>query len=457
MSGKKRITVDEDAWRDAMAKAKQLRTVQREMPQMLAAVQRAQEQQARRDREALQATQDELSRKLSALSAQTRKIEESTTRRINAATATIMNETRKANEDLRSETRHLIEQQEQRFTTAMGAERAERKRDVATLQREIEHDRAVRADVLATARSVVSDARILHDAIGSTLPHERFAPGRLDRLGRTLALAEVNVAAGTAEAALATAQELFLDLGDLRAEVQLKEAEWRAAHLTAVTVVTALIERISDSERVEIVDDEAGISAELDVDFWSDGELSEIKAAAGRLSARLADEADPPTLAELAEMSERTAASLETNLSEAIALARARQWASQVRVNVAEHVVTVLEQVAGYDLEGEPIFAGEDQRAAFYSKLKSADDSEIVVEVAPDETGKSCVIRVLSYEAGPPNEYLRRARARAIATSLGTQGLAGTPDAEPGEPDPVFKDFDRLRQHPATGAVPRRG
>jgi hypothetical protein len=457
VSGKKRITVDEDAWRDAMAKAKQLRTVQREMPQLLAAVQRAQEQQARRDREALQATQDELSRKLSKLSAQTRQIEESTTRRINAATATIMNETRKANEDLRSETRHLIEQQEQRFTAAMGAEREERKRDVAALQREIEHDRAVRADVLATARSVVSDARVLHDAIGSTLPHERFAPGRLDRLGRTLVLAEANVAAGTAEAALSTAQELFLDLGDLRAEVQLKEAEWRAAHLTAVTVVTALIERISDSERITVVDDEAGVSAELDVDFWSDGELSKIKATAGRLSARLADETDPPPLAELAEMSERTAASLEKSLSEAIALAQARQWASQVRVNVAEHVVNVLEQTAGYDLEGEPIFAGEDQRAAFYSKLKSADDSEIVVEVAPDETGKSCVIRVLSYEAGTPNEYLRGARARAIAASLGAQGLAGTPNAEPGEPDPVFKDFDRLRRHPATGAVPRRG
>lgn len=456
MSGKKRITVDEGAWQEAMSKAKQLRTMQRELPGMLAAVQRAQEQQARRDREAFQATQDELSRKLSALSAQARQIEEATSRRISAATTTIMNETRKANEDLRSETRHLIEQQGQRFTAALGAEQAERKRDVAALREEIDRDRTARANVLATARSVVSDARVLHDAIGSSLPHERFAPGRLDRLGRTLALAEANVAGGTAEAALSTAQELYLDLGDLRAEVQLKEAEWRAAHLTAVTVVTTLVERISGSEQIELVDGEAGISAHLDVEFWSDGELSKIKAEAGQLSARLADEAHPPPLAELAEISERTAVSLDKSLSEAIAMAQSRQWASQVRVNVAEHVVNVLEENTGYDLEGEPIFAGDDQRAAFYSKLRSADDSEIVVEVAPDETGKSCVIRVLSYETGTPNEYIRRARARAIATSLGTQGLAGTPAAEPGEPDPVFKDFARLRQRPATGAVPGR-
>jgi hypothetical protein len=456
VSGKKRITVDEGAWNDAMAKANQLRQVQRNLPEMLASVQRAQEQQAARDRAAVQAQQDELNSKLAALSEHARQIEETTSRRIRAATATIMNEARKANEDLRSETRHLIEQQEQRFTAALSTERAERRRDVAVLQQEIERDRATRADLLATARAVVADARVLFNAIDSSLPHEWFAPGRLDRLGRDLALAEANIASGAAEAALSLGQTLYLDLGDLRAEVELKDAEWRAAHLTAVTVVTALIEQISGSERIEVVDDETGRSAELDVDFWSEGELSKIRTLAGQLSARLADDADPPSLADLAEISERTVVSLDKSLAETIALARARQWASQARVNMAEHVVNVLEDTTGFELEGEPIFAGDDQRAAFYSKLRSADDSEIVVEVAPDETGKSCAIRVLSYETGTPNEYLRGARARTIAVSLGAQGLAGTASPEPGEPDPAFKDFARLRQRPPARPVPRR-
>jgi hypothetical protein len=122
-------------------------------------------------------------------------------------------------------------------------------------------------------------------------------------------------------------------------------------------------------------------------------------------------------------------------------------------VNVASHVVDVLEQTTPYDLDGEPVFAGEDQRGAFYSKLRSADDSEIVIEVAPDDTGKSCVIRVLSYESGPPNEYLRGARARAIAASLGAEGLAGTAAADPGEPEPVYRDFARLRQGPEATSV----
>jgi predicted transcriptional regulator len=456
VSGKKRITVDQDAWSDALAKANQLRQVQRDLPGMLASVKRAQEEQAARDRTAVQARQEELNSKLTALSAQAHQIEKSTSQRITTATAAIMNDARNAAKELRSETRHLIERQEQRFTAALTSERAERQRDIAALEEEIEHDRDTRADLLATAKTVIADARVLYDAIDSSLPHERFAPGRLDRLGRDLALAEANITKGAAEAALSTGQKLYLDLGDLRAEVELKDAEWRAGHFTAVTVVTALVEQIGGSERIDVVDDETGSSAELDVDFWSEGELSKVKAQAARLSARLADDADPPSLAELAEISERTVVSLDKALSETVAMAQARQWASQVRVNMAEHVVHLLEQTTPYDLEGEPIFAGDDQRAAFYSKLKSADDSELVVEVAPDETGKSCVIRVLSYETGTPNEYMRGARIRAIAASLGEEGLAGTPSTEPGEPDPAFTDFTRLRQRPAAGAMPRQ-
>jgi hypothetical protein len=211
-----------------------------------------------------------------------------------------MNEARQASESLRAETRHLIERQEQRFTAALDRERAERQRESALLRQEVERDRAARASVLETARTLAGDARVLRDAIDSALPHDRYAPGELAKLTSRLAIAEANIAAGSGEAALATAQELYLRLSELRSEVELRDAEWRAAHLTAVTVVTALVEQIAGSEHIDMVDEEAGLSADLDVDFWSDGELSRISGQAGRLSARLADEAAPPPLAELA-------------------------------------------------------------------------------------------------------------------------------------------------------------
>jgi hypothetical protein len=456
VSGKKRITVDEDAWRETMRKANRLRDVERELPAMIAAVQQAQEQQAARDRAALQARQDELTKRLAGLSEQARKLEKATTRRIDAATATIMNEARKANEQLRSETRQQFEQQEKRFDAALSAERTERQREVNALRTEIEQDRAARAWVLAAARMSAGDARVLHDAIAASLPHERFAPGRLGRLTDRLALAESSVAAGTGEAALAQAQELYLSLGELRAEIELKDAEWRAAHQTAVAAVTALAEQISYNSMIPVTDEESGVSAELDVDYWSDGELSAIRKEADQLTARVNQEADPPTLAELRDISERSVVALDDRLSATVAVARARQWASQVRVNMAETVVDVLESISGYVWDGDATFAGDDQREAFYSKLTHPDQSEIVVEVAPDEDGKSCVVRVMSYETGNPDEAQRVARVHAVADSLREQGLSGTPAPEADEPDPGLRDFARIRQRQARRAVPER-
>jgi hypothetical protein len=456
VSGKKRITVDQDAWNDAMRQAGQLRQVQRDLPQMLDAVKRASEAQAERDRQASEARDKEITSKLAALSSYTRQIETNTTQRLITASAAIMSEAKRANESLKAETRQLIEQQNQRFTAALDAERDERRHDFGQLKQEIDKVLAEKAGALAVARIMVADARILHDAIDSTLPHERYAPGRLADLTSTLVAAEANIAAGYGEAAISTAQQLLVNLSRLRAEIGLRDAEWRAAHLTAVTVVTALIQQISGSEQINVVDDESGLSADLDVDYWSEGELSKVRTQAAMLRARLDDQPGPPSMADLTEISERTVVSLYESLSRAVALAQERQWASQVRVNVAAQVVEELEAVAPYDLYGEPVFAGDDPRAAFYSKLRSEDDSEIVVEVAPDETGKSCVVRVLSYDSGTPSEYQRAARASAINEAIGAAGPSSSPDIEPGEPEAIYQDFAQLRRRPPASAVQRR-
>jgi hypothetical protein len=456
VSGEKRITVDEDAWREAMRKANRLRDVERELPGMIAAVQQAQEQQAARDRAAMQARQDELTKRLAGLSEQARQLEKSTTRRINAATATIMNEARKANQQLRSETRQLLDQQEQRFDAAVSAERTEREREAGAVRAEIERDRSAKATVLDAARTQVGDVRVLHDAIAASLPHERFVPGQLGRLTNRLANAEASVAAGTGETALAQAQELYLSLAELRAEIEFRDAEWRAAHQTAVAAVTALAQQISYNSLIMVTDEESDVSAELDVDYWSDGELAAIRKEADQLTARVNQEADPPTLAELRDISERSVVALDDRLSAAVALARTRQWASQVRVNMAETVVDVLEAISGYVWDGDATFAGDDQREAFYSKLTHPDQSEIVVEVAPDEDGKSCVVRVMSYETGNPDESQRVARVHAVADSLREHGLGGTPAAEADEPDPGLRDFMRIKQRQAGRAVPER-
>lgn len=421
MSGKKRIVVDESAWEDARRKAARLRDVQRELPGMLEAVRRAQQEQAARDAAEMRTRQDGLERSLKGLSEQAKRLEASTSRRLQATTEMLMNEVRESAGQVRAETRQLLDEQEQRFTEELERERDERQQEFESLRDDLDDIHADRDRVAAAAAVVAADARQIHDAIARDLPHERFAPGRLAILGQHLAVAEDNVAQGYGEAALAQAQGLYLELGQLRFEIELKNAEWLAARLAAVSAVTALTEQIRYNTKIDVTDD--GVTAELDVDFWSDGELSAIKAEADRLAARVSAEDNPPTLAELRTIAERDVVALDERLTRAVTDARTRQWASQIRVNLAEQIVGVLENRTAYLWDGDATYAGDDQRGAFYSKLRHLDESEIVVEVAPDEDGKSCVVRILSYETGDPDDSERRRRAEAIASGLREQGI----------------------------------
>jgi hypothetical protein len=455
MSGTKRITVDQQAWQDVQQKAARLRDLERELPAVVEAVRRAQQEQADRDRAEMQSRSDELNRSMAQMSDLARQLEEGTTRRIRAASDLIMSEARASARKVRDETRQLLDEQEQRFEAELERERAERQQEFAGLRQDVAGllNRGDRA--LAAATTQVADARVLHDAIAASLPHERYAPGRLAALGKRLAAAEANVAQGLGEAALAQVQDLHLNLGELRVDVELRDAEWRAAHLAAVSAVTALVEQIRYNSVIQVSDDEAGVAGELDVDFWSDGELAALKAEAEALAARVGSEQDPPSLAELRSVAERDAASLDQRLTDVVAKARTRQWASQIRVNLAEMVVDALEETTGYTWQGDATYAGEDQRSAFYSKLRHPDDSEIVVEVSPDESGDSCVLRILSYESGVPDESDRVRRAHAIADSLRERGLqTGAPAADPTPPDPAMTNFDQLRQ--ARRAVTQR-
>ncbi len=456
MSGKKRITVtvDQSAWQDAQQKAARLRDVQRELPSMLEAVRRAQQEQAARDAAEMRTRQEGLERSLRGLSDQARRLEASTNRRLQATTEMLLNEVRESAGQIRAETRQLLDEQAGRFAGELDREREERRREFAGLRGELDEIHADRDRVAAAAATAAADARPIHDAIARDLPHERFAAGRLATLGKHLAVAEDNVAQGHGEAALAQAQGLYVELGELRVEIELKNAEWMAARLAALSAVTALRETISINTRLDVTDD--GVTAELDVDFWSDGELGAIKAEAGRLSARVSAGDDPPTLDELRVIAERDVPALDERLSAAVATARTRQWASQIRVNLAERVVDVLEHTTGYVWDGEATYAGEDQRGAFYSKLRDLDESEIVVEVAPDEDGKSCVLRVLSYESGTPDETERRERAKAIVGGLREQGLStGEAAAEHELPDPALRDLEQVRK--IQRAVPEPG
>jgi hypothetical protein len=471
VSGTKRVTVDQAAWRDAQASAARLRAVNRELPAMVASLRRQQEaqrreQDARMEQAAAQARAraDALERSLAGLSDQTRKMQARLTRRLEERTERLRREARQAAAQLREETQQALGEQEARLQADLAAEREERERDSRLLQEGLSELREERDRAGLIARALVADDRILYDGIDAGLPHEQFAPGRLAELRPRLALAEESLASGMSEAAAAQAQELRLQLTALRTEIEFRAQDWEKAQEITLKEIARLRGEISSSARVQAIDRAGapldGIS--LDVDFWSGGELAELERAVSAVTQRAEAADNPPTTEELRAMTERDLPELDAQLTSIITRAGTRHIGSQVRVNLAEMVVETLEGATGYILDGEGIYAGEDQRREFYAKLRHPDSSEIVVEIAPDESGEAYLLRVMSREAGEPDESERVQRIHDLTGSLRDLGLdVGAPAAEQGEPDPASFDLGALRRSPppqvaASGGGARR-
>ncbi|MUN35346.1 hypothetical protein [Actinomadura litoris] len=442
MSGAKRITVDEGAWREAQTAARKLRQVRSDMPKLVEAVKKEQRAELDRTFNQVEGRQRRVEQVLTGLSDEAKRAELRTAKRLREQSDRLRGQIGSAVEQLRAE-------QDERIRTAIERERAEQRAEIQELGRELDGMRADRDRAAVAAGNALADARLMRDAIRAELPHERFAPGRLDRLERRIATAEANLAAGLAAESLSLLQETYLDLAELRADLVLLDQEWQAARLAALDALTVVAERVRFSadlpapdERGEPID---GLS--FDVDHWSGGGLAELRAEVEERRGRVG-EGTGLTTEELREIVRRDAPDLERRLEETLSHATAALLASQARVNVAEQVVDAVEHATGFSW-AENAYAGDDQRAAFYSKLRHLNDNEIVIEVAHEEEDGgpgTLAVRILSYDRDTASEEELTERAREIATSLRDRGLpVGEPTADAPRADPALTDFDSLR------------
>jgi hypothetical protein len=433
VSGAKRITVNEGDWQRAQRARQQLAQIQANLPTVLADERRQMQAELDRVRAAVTARQDRVEGKLNKLSKYTRDLERRTDAKLRAEAERLSAETRAAVGGLRDE---------------LDKEREERRRELAALDARVaglrdESDRAGEA-----ALATFEDAVTVHAVIRDELPHERFAPGRLDRLKVRLEVARANLESQSPAFALTQVQDLYLDLSELRAEVARLDQEWRAAQALAVAALKNADRHIAANITRPVVDAEGReLPAKLDVDYWTEGGLSELRAEIERVTGEVAAPDSPYTVERLREVIEATAPQYGERLDELVERASGRLLASQRRVNVAHRIAERL-KANGYAVgQGDdgPTYAGEDYRDAFVAKLTHPDASEVVVEVAPDGD-EDMTVRILSYESAP-SEYERRERIRAVNEALREDGLrVGEAVEEEQEPDPAYRDLARIKR-----------
>lgn len=444
MSGRKSIQIDESEWYRLQRHARQLREVRRDIPRLFDDVRAQTRADIDRVFSSVEARQRRQHAAIDKLSDRTRHLEADTTRRLREQADRLHQDLRETAGRIESDTRQRMDEQRREAERALAAERAERRAETAALAQEIEAFKADRARAEDTVRTWLADARTMAGLIDGELPHDRYAPGRLDRLRRRIATAAETAAEGRFDAALAVAQETFHELSDLRVDIEQRELARCQAQKEAVEALVQ-VETLAEGNRQRPVvgpDAEPVAGYVLDVAHWSEDEYDQVlRDTAGALTRAR----DPRTdVQDLYALRDEEAPRLERSLGDAVEKAGMRQLTSQMRVNLADVVAETLAEIAFYDLvEEESGYDDADPRGAFRARLRNeANGNEITVEIAQaDKDSDQCVIHVVSTDHDITAEAELRDRADAVHRALREQGMpmgldASAPKVEPGVPIP---------------------
>jgi hypothetical protein len=471
MSGEKRryVSVEEQQLRHLREQDSRLRSVQRDLPERLNAVReqarrdfqqrlaplerraRQQEQETQRlksglrdlerdTHKRLQQQRREFQNAVRESEARQQQALQRETNRLESAMGQGFQEQRREylqiTQQQRQEYIRLIDRQDAKFTQLISEERQARQRGQEILQGQI--DRVVaniedeRERKAQLAGDLLSDVETVWEQINRDYQHERFAPGRLADLRRGLDMAKSNIQSGVSEAAIANAQQTYLDLADLRLELEQKEQEWQLLYNAAWEDLKSLIAEVQANRECEIEVGE-GSDAEkfkLEVDYWVDGRLSEYEKQLSQLESQLKVGESTLSTEQVKELGEQITA-LQPTLGEIVEQAKLTILGSQLRAEIADRVVEVLDSL-GYTLvnSDDAVYEGDDERNAFVVKVKNLAGDEVVTVISPERDFGANSVSINSFSPTLVDETATQENAKAIFDSLEREKVQGVGPVE---------------------------
>jgi hypothetical protein len=450
MSGKKQYHVDMSQWfRERVRRS----MVDFLMPGVLEAVGTQQGADVQRDLTALRDQQRRQAELLDSFSEQTRQREEAISAVLGKQMTELEGRLRQESGDTRADLTMAIEAQERSWRAELSREQEDRWQQITAVESDV---RQLLDDKEAARRAAarwLADAEAERALITETIPvHERYRPGALAGIEQQLADAGQNAKDGHFEAAIVIAQQGYRDLSDLRVDLMLRQREWTELRQQAgrgLEIARELIHRSTHLPGSSV--DELAAEAEIDVDHWSGGELKRLADQVAGVAAELGDEASPPTIERIREIISTQAPEFRQQVEDVIDLAQRRVEASQLRVNIADLVMSVLEDRFAYEYHDAGYEEG-DERAAFVARLDRIGGNSVVVELRPvgaDFTDAQ--LDILSYDDTTESMELRQARGDAIYRSLSESNFATSAPREFGEPDPARRELPAVAKRSVPG------
>lgn len=309
------------------------------------------------------------------------------------------------------------------------------------------------------AEQWLADARVILDYIEQQQRHQQFAPGVLDTLKNELNMSRGNLEAGHEQAAIATGQRLYGEALKLQAEIEYRQMEWDTYYSEALTSARVQLAALKVQQTARWVFDTDQGSQELDaeVDYWSDGALSSLK---GRVEQSLATLEQQPHTLTLDDLKQRISANQDgmAELETIVTGAKERLIASQLRVNIAEDVLSELEaegwRLQDHVWQGQDADAGKGWKNAYHLKLRDQAGDEMITIVLPEETPIGSIENRVQFAYYPKDnndekfaarqtERLNRTLAKLGLTQEGLRCVPGHERTIRG--DEKRRDFQKVR------------
>lgn len=357
-------------------------------------------------------------------------------------------------EQQRQEYLRLTQEQRQEYQQLIGQERQARAKGQQVLQQQIDrmvqdiHQDRERKHQLA--EDLLADVREIWSAIDRDYQHQRFAPGELEKLQRSLEIAKNNIAAGVSEAAIATSQKTYLDLVDLRLDLEQKEQEWLLLYHTTLQDIRNLIAEVEANREchIEIGSDEDAEAFKLEVDYWAKGGLSEYEKELTEVETQLTTQEASLTSDTLKELGAKIE-TLQPKLGEIVEQAKLAILSSQLRAEIGDRVVEALNSL-GYTLvnpEVDSIYEGDDPRKSYAVKVKNIAGDEVVTVISPDRDFGVNSISINTFSPTLLDETATQQNSQAIFALLDQEGVKASGELVcHAEPRAEYENLQQLKQ-----------
>lgn len=253
--------------------------------------------------------------------------------------------------------------------------------------------------------------------------HEKFLPGQLVTIYNQVRIAEDNFNRGMAEAALPIIQQSYLDLTNMRVELERKTTEWQSLFLVSWEAANQLFKRIKKNATIPALDANGDeMNVQLMLNFWSGGEYLQLQNRTRSIIMDMKERVNVISIHDLQNIISNSLPEIVQQFDNLIYQARYAALNSQFRINIAEMAIFALrsqgfvEQSCGYDKE--------DMRNSYFVKMENIEGSQVTIWINPIDNEKNLNdIVVQSSDVDVRSEPELRNRANEILNSLKNRGL----------------------------------